>query len=148
MTDCHFPGQFLNGERADLVSQSLSFSDAESTSVCIPILNTTEVTNAGLRFSGEKSNVKNTDNQTTYPKKGVRDSSDIEQAANRPLLRQVLTTAIRKIQRKRRKTNNGLYTHMLKTIKSKYGEDVLLVAVCKIVCLGITSLARTSSSRF
>lgn len=69
MTDCHFPGQFLNGERADLVSKSLSLSDAESTSVCIPILNTTEVTNAGLRFSGEKSYVKNTDNQTTYPKK-------------------------------------------------------------------------------
>jgi hypothetical protein len=69
MTDCHFPGQFFNGERADLVSQSLSFSDAESTSLRIPILDTTEVTNAGLRFSGQKSNVKNTDNQTTYPKK-------------------------------------------------------------------------------
>jgi hypothetical protein len=37
------------------------------------------VTNAGLRFSGQKSNVKNTDNQTTYQKRGVRDSSDIEQ---------------------------------------------------------------------
>lgn len=32
-------------------------------------------------------------------------------------------------------------THMIKTIKSKYAEDVLLIAVCMIACLGLYFLA-------
>jgi hypothetical protein len=32
-------------------------------------------------------------------------------------------------------------THMIKTIQSKYGEDLLLVSVCMIGCLGLYFLA-------
>ena len=61
----------------------------------------------------------------------------LSKAANRPLLLQVLTTPIKTEKEKKRKTNNGLHTHMLKTLKSKYLEDVLLVAVCMIVASGL-----------
>ena len=32
-------------------------------------------------------------------------------------------------------------THMIKIIKSKYAEDVLLISVCMIACLGLYFLA-------
>jgi hypothetical protein len=32
-------------------------------------------------------------------------------------------------------------THMIKTIKSKHAEDVLLISVCIIACLGLYFLA-------
>jgi hypothetical protein len=74
------------------------------------------VTNTGLWFSAEKSNVKNTDNQTTYPTSGVRDSSDIEQGREPSFASAGSDNPNQKDteKEKKRKRNTGLHTHMLK----------------------------------
>lgn len=69
----------------------------------------------------------------------MRDSSDIERGREPSFASTGSDNPNQKDteKEKKRKTNNGLHTHMLKTLKSKYLEDVLLVAVCMIVASGL-----------